>query len=153
VVTDTVTGKATRFFYDPDGNLVKLLDGRGTLAIAGPHFEQRRTGAGAGLVVTNTSYYYFGGQTVAMSTTSASSVYWLHTDHLGSVSAATDPQGQAIGGGVRYDPFGIMRFPEDGVSTLPTDRLFTGQRWLPEVGLYHFGALLRPPPGPVHQPG
>lgn len=51
-------------------------------------------------------------------------VYWLHTDHLGSVSLVTD-----VGGGKvaerRFLPYGGERYSE---GTFPTDVGFTGQR-------------------------
>jgi len=69
-----------------------------------------------------TSYYYFGGRRVAMR--KGSVVTWLHSDHLGSASLATDLNGNPVAGSeTRYKPFGEIRF---GSSGLPTDRRFTG---------------------------
>lgn len=51
-------------------------------------------------------------------------VTWLHSDHLGSASLATDLGGIPVPGSeTRYKPFGEIRF---GSSGLPTDRRFTG---------------------------
>jgi hypothetical protein len=44
--------------------------------------------------VTNTNYYYLGGQRVAMRV--GSTVYWLHGDHLGSASMATNASGTKV---------------------------------------------------------
>jgi len=69
-----------------------------------------------------TSYYYFGGKRVAMRKGAA--VMWLHSDHLGNASLATDLSGNPVPGSeTRYKPFGEIRF---GSSGLPTDRRFTG---------------------------
>jgi hypothetical protein len=53
-----------------------------------------------------------------------SGVYWLHGDHLGSASLTTNITG-AVVSEMRYCPFGETRWVS---GTLPTDRLFTGQR-------------------------
>jgi uncharacterized protein RhaS with RHS repeats len=52
-------------------------------------------------------------------------LYYVHSDHLGSTVAVSDAAGQAVGP-VQYDPWSTVI-----TSTLPvtlTDRLFTGQR-------------------------
>jgi RHS repeat-associated protein len=74
-----------------------------------------------GGVVTATSYYYLGGQRVAMR--QGGSLYWLHGDHLGSASLTTSITGTKLSE-QRYYPFGQVRIP----GTLPSDRTFTGQR-------------------------
>jgi RHS repeat-associated protein len=72
------------------------------------------------------SYYYFGGQRIAMRkrTTSATNgtVYWLHGDHLGSASAATNSSGVRVNE-MRFKPFGEVR-----TGTMSTDLTWTGQR-------------------------
>jgi RHS repeat-associated protein len=72
------------------------------------------------------SYYYFGGQRIAMRkrTTSANNgtVYWLHGDHLGSASAATNASGVRVNE-MRFKPFGEVRS-----GSMPTDLTWTGQR-------------------------
>ena len=64
-------------------------------------------------------------------------LYYVHSDHLGSTVAVSDAAGQAVGR-VQYDPYG-----EIITSTLPvtlTDRLFTGQRFDSSTGLYYYNA-------------
>ena len=65
------------------------------------------------------------------------SLYYVHSDLLGSTVAVSDAGGQSVGR-VQYDPYG-----EVITSTLPitlTDRLFTGQRFDGTIGLYQMGA-------------
>jgi RHS repeat-associated protein len=71
---------------------------------------------------TVTKYYYAAGQRVAMRKNGA--VTYLHGDHLGSTSLATDASGQPLAR-VLYYPYGEERY-QDG--TLPTDYTYTGQR-------------------------
>ena len=51
-----------------------------------------------------------------------SEIYYLHTDHLGSVSLVTDGTGQVVAQQL-YHPFGTVRWSE---GTLPTAYGFTG---------------------------
>ena len=65
------------------------------------------------------------------------SLYYVHSDLLGSTVAVSDAAGQAVGR-VQYDPYGEIL-----TSTLPatlTDRLFTGQRLDSSTGLYYYNA-------------
>jgi RHS repeat-associated protein len=71
---------------------------------------------------TVTKYYYAAGQRVAMRQNGA--VTYLHGDHLGATSLATDAGGQPQAR-VLYYPYGEERY-RDG--TLPTDYTYTGQR-------------------------
>ena len=68
-----------------------------------------------------TKYYYFGGQRVAMR--NSSGVAWLHGDHLGSASAATNDNGGTLISDLRYTPYGSPRNPS---GNMPTNRQFTG---------------------------
>ena len=64
-------------------------------------------------------------------------LYYVHSDHLGSTVAVSDAAGGEVGR-VQYDPYG-----EVITSTLPvtlTDRLFTGARFDGTIGLYQMGA-------------
>jgi RHS repeat-associated protein len=74
----------------------------------------------AGPVVTK--YYYAAGQRVAMR--QGSEVTYLHGDHLGSTSLATNASGAKVAR-VLYYPYGEERYRE---GTLPTDFTYTGQR-------------------------
>ncbi len=82
-----------------------------------------------------TKYYYLGGQRVAMRGPDGA-VVWLHADHLGSTSLATDANQTVLSRQVYY-PFGQVRWGEE---TLPTDFGFTGQREGRAIGLYDYHA-------------
>jgi RHS repeat-associated protein len=88
--------------------------------------------AKASLVVV-TKYYYHGAARVAMreSTAKSSKVVYLHADHLGSTSLATDERGEVVSRQL-YHPYGEIRWSE---GTLPTDFTYTGQRAVPGSGL------------------
>ncbi|MBC7228453.1 MAG: RHS repeat-associated core domain-containing protein, partial [Thermoflexales bacterium] len=57
---------------------------------------------------------------------------YLHGDHLGSATLATDAGGNRVGE-LRYTPYGGVRY---AWGSLPTNRRFTGQRWDAALGLY-----------------
>jgi RHS repeat-associated protein len=59
---------------------------------------------------------------------------YLHTDHLGSASLATDATG-GVTSEMRYYPYGQTRS-----GTMDTDRQYTGQRWEAGIGLYDYNA-------------
>ena len=60
---------------------------------------------------------------------------------MGSASVTLDSNGDAAGE-QRYYPFGETRL---SIGTIPTDRLFTGQRELSSLGIYHYGARFYSP--------
>ena len=65
---------------------------------------------------------------------------YLHGDHLGSASLATDAGGAKItDSDTRYSPYGVTR-PGLAGTGLPTDRRFTGQREETGLGFYDYGA-------------
>jgi len=87
-----------------------------------------------------TKYYYHGGQRVAMSADGV--VYYLHGDHLGSVSLVTNADG-GFHSRQLFLPYGDTRWQE---GALPTDFGFGGQRHDGSTGLvfmharyYHAG--------------
>jgi len=87
---------------------------------------------------TVTKYYTLGGQRVAQR--QGSVLTYLHGDHLGSASLATDASGAKItDSDTRYYPYGVTR-PGLAGTGLPTDRRFTGQREETSLGLYDYGA-------------
>ena len=63
-------------------------------------------------------------------------VTYLHGDHLGSTSLATDGGGEVVSR-VLYYPYGETRGTN---GTLPTDFGFTGQRADSYLDIYHMGA-------------
>lgn len=63
---------------------------------------------------------------------------WLHTDEKGSVIAITDVAGSVTNVN-RYDDFGIP------ASTNAGRFQYTGQTWIPELGMYYFKARMYSP--------
>jgi RHS repeat-associated protein len=102
--------------------------GTRTTVYVGAHYEKNVTAD------TTTSYYYAGGQRVAMR--KAGVVYYLHADHLGSASVTTDASGAKVGE-LRYYPYGGTRYI-GGVTR--TDRRFNGQIEDAAIGLYFYNA-------------
>jgi RHS repeat-associated protein len=94
------------------------------------------TGTMASPVVTK--YYYFSGQRVAMREcvgASCDDPVYLHGDHLGSASLATDGDRELISD-MRYYPYGATRS-----GTVGTDYRYTGQRAEPIAGgIYDYRA-------------
>ena len=126
VAVTTPTG-TVQFRYDGDGNRVLRIGPEGTTIYIGDHFEKQ------GAVVTK--YYYAAGQRMAVRVGGA--LYFLHGDHLGSATVATDGGGNWVGE-ARYTPYGEMRrdYPR---GVIPTDRLYTGQQ-AEAFGLYDYQA-------------
>jgi RHS repeat-associated protein len=81
-----------------------------------------------------TKYYYLGSQRVAVRKPDGA-VNWLHGDHLGSTSLATDADGQQVSRQLYY-PFGEVRWAS---AEMPTDFGYTGQR-LDGTGLMFYHA-------------
>ncbi len=65
-------------------------------------------------------------------------LFFIHTDHLGSVSAMTDDGGSLEGSIIRFDPFGEYR-PGSGAGDI-TDRGFTGHKHNDYIKLIYMGA-------------
>jgi RHS repeat-associated protein len=116
------------YTYDGDGTLVKKVAGGQTTVYVGPHYEKNLS---TGEV---TKYYSLDGQRVAMR--EGSTLTYLHSDHLGSASLATNSSGGMISE-MRYYPYGATRWT---YGTMPTDRRFTGQREETGFGLYDYVA-------------
>ena len=81
-----------------------------------------------------TKHYHHGDARVALR--AAGVVYWLHTDHLGSVSLITD-YALRITAEQRFLPYGGVRYTQ---GTFPTDVGFTGHRAHPDLGLVYMRA-------------
>jgi RHS repeat-associated protein len=64
---------------------------------------------------------------------------WLHADERGSVIAVSDGNGDLVGTRNRYDEYGV---PQGSL----TGRFgYTGQAWLPEIGMYDYRNRLYDP--------
>ena len=80
------------------------------------------------------SYYYAGGQRVAMRERSDGSdeITYLLNDHLNSTSLATDASG-AVTAEIRYTAFGADRYAS---GAMPTSYRYTGQRLDADTDMY-----------------
>jgi hypothetical protein len=122
---------SAEFFYDGDGNRVKKIESGETILYINRYYEINLTTGNA------TSYYYLGGQMVAMK--QGSELKYVHQDHLTGTSLMTGIDGAQIGTTMKYLPFGECRNSQPEIDNFPTDILFTGQR-LDTTGLYHYNA-------------
>ncbi|HKY55183.1 MAG TPA: RHS repeat-associated core domain-containing protein, partial [Anaerolineales bacterium] len=131
----TVSGQTTQFIYNGDGNLVKKIkpDGSKTLYVGGIYEVDKASGGS----VTRTVTYY----PVAGAMRINSTLYYILKDHLGSASVVTDASGNILGE-QRYYPFGETRLT---TGTIYTDKLFTGQREMAGLGIYHYQARFYSP--------
>jgi RHS repeat-associated protein len=77
-------------------------------------------------------FVFVGGKLIA--TSENGTLRYVHQDSLTSTSLMTDNTGNQIGTTVKYLPFGETR-----LGSVPTDKLFTGQR-LDGTGLYYYNA-------------
>ncbi len=68
-------------------------------------------------------------------------VYYVIKDRLGSAYVTTDASGNVVGE-MRYYAFGETRL---STGTMFTDRLYTGQRQIAELGIYHYNARFYSP--------
>jgi RHS repeat-associated protein len=115
-----VGGNTTRFLYDGD-ELVSEYSSSGTLLRRYAH----------GKNVDDPVVWYEG-------SSPSGGQRWLHTDHQGSVIAVTDGTGAAIAVN-SYDEYGIPAPGNIGRFQ------YTGQAWLPELGMYHYKARIYSP--------
>ncbi len=124
-----------QFVYDGYGNLVKKIkpDGSRTIYV-GNVYEVDKNSGGA---VTRTVTYYPAGGAMRID----GNVYYVLKDRLGSAYATTDASGNVVGE-MRYYAFGETRL---STGNMFTDRLYTGQRQIAELGIYHFNARFYSP--------
>jgi RHS repeat-associated protein len=117
--------------YDAGNARYKKTEGGVTTIYFGDGYEKNlSTGA-------VTTYYHFGGKRIGLrKSTTGAAVTYLHGDHLGSASVATDNAGTVVNQ-QRYRPYGEI---EAGGTGMPSDHGFTGQRWQVATGLVHMAA-------------
>jgi RHS repeat-associated protein len=127
LISDNVSGNVTSFLYDGDGRRVKKTEGGQTTLYINQYYEVNLTTGNV------TSSYYLGGKLIA--TSENGTLRYIHQDSLSSTSLMTDASGAQIGTTVKYLLFGEAR----ATVTIPTDKLFTGQR-LDGTGLYYYNA-------------
>ncbi|MCS7003024.1 MAG: hypothetical protein NZ518_09265 [Dehalococcoidia bacterium] len=117
------SGVSETYTYDAEGaRVTRTTNGVTVVTLAG---MWERTVGGA-----TTHYYEFHGQVIGLRR-SDRGVFYLHGDHLGSVSAVTDASG-ALVALQHYDPWGRVR--AGGVEQTALN--FTGQR-LDATGLLY----------------
>lgn len=108
----------TRFLYDGDA-LIGEFDAAGALTSRYVH--------GSNAAADDPLVWYGGGET-----------RWLHADHQGSIVAAADGTGGASWINT-YDEYGIPGARNSGRFQ------YTGQAWMPEIGMYHYKARIYSP--------
>jgi hypothetical protein len=104
--------QVTRFAYDGDGEGYRedAPGGGVTLYVS----ELQELQVAGGQVLTRTSYYYHGGVRVGMRVAGVG--YYLHADHLGSVTLTTDEDGDVVARRL-YRPYGAARYVTGTVAT------------------------------------
>ena len=120
--TSSPSPGATRFLYDLD-ELVAEYNSAGTLLRRFVH----SSGADDPLV------WYEGG------TVSATTRRHLFADHQGSIIAVTNNAGTLTGTPNAYDDWGVPGGANAGRFQ------YTGQAWIPEIGMYHYKARIYSP--------
>jgi RHS repeat-associated protein len=135
LISVAVGGQTTSFIYDGDGNLIKKINPNGskTLYVGGIYEVDKASG---GSVTRTVTYYPLAGAMRIDST-----LYYVLKDHLGSSSVVTNNSGTIVGE-QRYYPFGETRLT---TGTIYTDKLFTGQREMAGLGIYHYQARFYSP--------
>ena len=115
----------TRFLYDGDA-LVAEYNASGTMAQRYVH--------NVGADVPMLSYQGSG----------LTQLSWLHVDHQGSIVSLSNSAGAAATINT-YDEYGIPAMNTAG-ENINTGRFqYTGQIWLPEIGMYHYKARVYSP--------
>lgn len=130
LVSVTTGGQTTQFIYDGDGNMVKKINPDNSSVIyIEKIYEIQKDSSGT---VTHTLTFYPAGNALRLDST----LYYIIQDRLGSASVLTDASGNTVGE-QRYFPTGETRV---ATGTMPTDRLYTGQRNEGDLGIYDYGA-------------
>jgi RHS repeat-associated protein len=126
--------------YDPNGRLWQVTGPSGTrrLEYDGDRLLQEYDGAG-----TRTALYAHGPGTDEPlawweNVGGAWQFRFLHADHQGSVVAVTDGAGNTLSINA-YDPWGIPNTTNRGRFG------YTGQTWLPELGMWYYKARIYSP--------
>ena len=142
LVSVTVDSQITQFVYDADGKMVKKINPDGSYVLyIGSMMEIEKNSSGTSGTETQVTLYYPGGAVRVITSDTANALYYVLGDQLGSASVVLDASG-AITAQTRYYPFGETRV---STGTLPTDKLFTGQRAMEDLGIYYYGARFYSP--------
>ena len=143
------------FFYGADRARFKQVNSNGkTTLYVGGLYEKEITAT----EITHVHFIRAGGDTVAIYKTKetpggqsgGAETRYLHKDHIGSITAITDEQGQVVEQ-FAYDPHGKRRVAFDWSDTpvqiyaFETKRSFTGHEYLDDVGLIHMNGRVYDP--------
>ncbi|MFZ1557212.1 MAG: RHS repeat-associated core domain-containing protein [Nitrospira sp.] len=130
-LTIAIAGQTTTFVYDGDGRRVKKTAGSTVTRYVSKLYECDNASC--------SRMVFAEGQRIA--TVGASgSVYYYHTDHLGSSSVMTDSVGAKVQT-VTYFPYGAIRINNSSVSpAVDVPYKYTGQEFDATTGLYDYGA-------------
>ncbi len=135
----------TTFIYNYDHVRVKQTTGSKTVVYLNPridlggHYNKETVGS----VVTETFYFYAGGQVVGAyvtKTNTSPQTNYFHADHLGSISVVTDQAGQVIAR-YEFDPWGKRVLTAGSNATIHG---FTGHEHLDD-GLIHMNGRIYDP--------
>jgi RHS repeat-associated protein len=130
------SGPGTNLYYDPLGRLVHRSGPRTDFHYDGQDIIQETVRGGAirryvhGPGIDEPLVQYEGAGTAAKT--------WLHADERGSIVALSDTAGNATAIN-RYDEYGIPASGNLGLFQ------YTGQIWLPELGVYSYKARMYDP--------
>jgi RHS repeat-associated protein len=137
----SVNSGAATLAYDATGRLARMTSGAGTTSFLYDGDKLIGEYDGAGNLLrryvhgpgTDEPFVWYEGA-------GAASPRWLHLDERGSVVSASDAGGNLVGVNT-FDEFGIP-----GTSNMTGLRFsYTGQLWLPEIGLYYYKARMYSP--------
>ena len=129
----------TQFQYDGDGNLIKkILTDDSYVLYFGEMLEIEKSSP---TTVLHTTLYYPVGSALRVSDGVDEELYYVLKDQLSSASVVVDDDGDIVGE-ARYYPFGETRL---SYGSMLTDMLFTGQRAMEDLGIYHYGARFYSP--------
>ena len=142
----TAPGGVT-LYYDPTGRLSRLTQGANTTKFEhlGPRLVIERNAAGTIL----RRYVHGPGDDEPVvwyegAGTAAANLRYLHTDERGSVIAVTNSSGTSIAT-IKYDEYGIPQANAALTSAAAGRFLYTGQAYIPELGLYYYKARFYSP--------
>jgi len=143
-------GRTTELFYDPTGRLYRvddtqtgqtnfLYDGNAMIAeYSGSGSLLRRYMHGSNLDADDPLVWYEG------TAVSYQTRRFLHADPRGSIVAVTDHDGDRIATNT-YDEYGIPDTATGNDITTKGRFRYTGQMWIPEIGMYHYKARVYSP--------
>ncbi|HEX4738824.1 MAG TPA: RHS repeat-associated core domain-containing protein, partial [Allosphingosinicella sp.] len=135
-------GTSVTMSYDPLGRLWQYAAPSGTVRFLddGERLTEEENTSGALLRVyahgsdedEPLAWYEYTGGTVR---------HYLHADHQGSIVAVTDDAGNALAID-KYDEWGVPSSGNALIGAAPQRFQYTGQVWLPDLGLYYYKARI-----------